>query len=98
MALPPIKTEIFRSVVVATNREKEKTNLKENRAIEAQLDSFDVDGVSRDGDSIPTSSHRSIGTTPSFLETELLHLCGGRRDSGFLEDGTHLLAGINGVL
>mmetsp|Transcript_25493 Transcript_25493/g.69014 ORF Transcript_25493/g.69014 Transcript_25493/m.69014 type:complete len:502 (-) Transcript_25493:32-1537(-) len=72
--------------------------LKEHWLLEAQLHAVNVDGVARDGDSVPAAAHEAIGRSPGLLEAHfrLLHRCG--RDRGLFEDGTDARACSHSVL
>lgn len=72
--------------------------LEEHRTVEAELDTFDVDSVTRDGDTIPTTTHRTVGRAPALLQPHGLDLCRRGSDRRFLEDGADALASIDGVL
>eukprot|EP00968_Pinguiococcus_pyrenoidosus_P001973 scaffold101_cov230-Pinguiococcus_pyrenoidosus.AAC.6 len=72
--------------------------LEEDRLLESELDAFDVNRVSGNGDAVPPAPHGAIGRAPRLLQAHglLLHLRG--RDGGLLKDGADAGPGVHGVL
>mmetsp|Transcript_8475 Transcript_8475/g.20405 ORF Transcript_8475/g.20405 Transcript_8475/m.20405 type:complete len:204 (-) Transcript_8475:84-695(-) len=57
-----------------------------------------MDGVARNGDPIPPPAHGPVRGTPRLLQTEFLHLVGGRSDGGLLKDSSDACAGLDGIM
>ncbi len=43
---------------------------EENGLAESQTDTLDVDGVAGDGDTVPSSAHRTVGAAPELRSNE----------------------------
>ena len=71
--------------------------LEEHRLVEAKLDTFDVNGVSGNGNTIPTSSHGAVRTAPSLLQAPGLGLNSTGSHGGLLENGTKALASLHSI-
>mmetsp|Transcript_16479 Transcript_16479/g.27910 ORF Transcript_16479/g.27910 Transcript_16479/m.27910 type:complete len:453 (-) Transcript_16479:166-1524(-) len=67
-------------------------SLKEDGALESKLNAWDVDGVTRDCNTIPAPSHGAVGRAERLLEAKLLHLFCGWSNGWLLEDGTQTFA------
>ena len=49
-------------------------SLEVHGSIIPELDSLDVDGVTRYGDSVPATTHGAVGAAVSLLQSHLFHL------------------------
>mmetsp|Transcript_17403 Transcript_17403/g.27290 ORF Transcript_17403/g.27290 Transcript_17403/m.27290 type:complete len:207 (-) Transcript_17403:88-708(-) len=81
------------SSVLSTNG----MSLKQDLILVSQFNSLNMNCIPGDGNSIPSSSHGTIGRSPGLLQTHLLHLNRRGGDSRLLEDSSDTLACLNGI-
>mmetsp|Transcript_43790 Transcript_43790/g.105636 ORF Transcript_43790/g.105636 Transcript_43790/m.105636 type:complete len:338 (-) Transcript_43790:155-1168(-) len=72
--------------------------LKEDRILVSKFHSFNMDCVTRNSNSIPASSHGSIGRSKCLGKSHLLHLKSTGSNCWFLENGTDFLSSFDGVV
>mmetsp|Transcript_36226 Transcript_36226/g.96248 ORF Transcript_36226/g.96248 Transcript_36226/m.96248 type:complete len:251 (-) Transcript_36226:45-797(-) len=72
--------------------------LKQHWILEAEVDTWNVDGVARYRDAFPTPAHCTIGRAPGFLQSQGFPLNLGRGDRGLLEYGTNTSARCHRIL
>lgn len=72
--------------------------LEQDGVLVAQFHSLDVDGITGDGNAVPSATHGAVGTAKTLGQAHLLHLRGGGGDGGLLEDGTDARTGSDRIV
>ncbi len=76
----------------------DRMSFKEHRVLVPQFNPINMNGITTNGNSIPSPSHGSIGGPPRFLQAHLFDLKSRRRNGRFFENGTNVFSGLDGIL
>mmetsp|Transcript_15019 Transcript_15019/g.32581 ORF Transcript_15019/g.32581 Transcript_15019/m.32581 type:complete len:204 (+) Transcript_15019:1082-1693(+) len=71
--------------------------LKQHLILVPQFNPLNVDSIPTNRNTIPSTTHGTIGRSPRLLQPHLLHLNRRRSNGRLLENGTNTLSGIDGI-